>query len=275
MRPRTIRRTLLNALGVISAVIWFFPVYWMIRNAFGDDAGSGTPALLPRSFTLENFQTVFADPQFWSAFTGSATVTGLTIVISLAAAFLAAIAVTRFRFRGRSTAILSVLIIQMIPAEALFLSQFRMLDSWALLNSFLGLSLMYVGLALPITLWVLRGFVAGVPRDVEEAAMIDGCSQIGAFTRITLPMLMPGLVVSGIFCFLAAWNEYILALVIMSRDSTATLPLWLRTFSGLNQATDWGGTMAGSLVVAVPVIVIFLLVQNRMATGMSAGAVKG
>lgn len=275
MSRRALRRGLLNTIGLLAAIVWAFPVYWMLRNAFGADVGYSVPSLLPRELSLASFETVFGDERFWSAFAGSATVTVLTVTISLAAAFLAAIAVTRFRFRGRSTAILLVLVIQMIPAEALFLSQFRMLDGWGLLNSFVGLSLMYVGLALPITLWVLRGFVAGVPRDVEEAAMLDGCSQLGAFVRITLPMLMPGLVVSGVFCFLAAWNEYVLALVIMNRDSTATLPLWLRTFSGLNQATDWGAIMAGSSVVALPVIIIFVIVQGRMATGMSAGAVKG
>src|SRR5690606_31860872 len=124
----------------------------------------------------------------------SATITVLTVVLTLAAAFFASLAVTRFRFRGRKGFVLTVLIVQMIPAEGLFISQFKMLEGWQLLNTVAGLTLLYVGAVVPFTIWMLRGFVNGVPIELEEAAMIDGCSRFRAFVKVTLPLLAPGLV---------------------------------------------------------------------------------
>jgi N,N'-diacetylchitobiose transport system permease protein len=193
---------------------------------------------------------------------------------ALLLAFFAALALSRFRFRGRGTVILAVLIIQMIPAEALFISQYRMLDGWNLLNSVLGVSLLYLAASIPFTIWMLKGFVDGVPIELEEAAMLDGCSRFAAFLRVTLPLLGSGLVASAIFSFLAAYNEFTLALIVLSANDSRTLPLWLQGFSGQNQATDWGAIMAGSTLIALPVIVLFMFVQKRMATGLTAGAVK-
>jgi N,N'-diacetylchitobiose transport system permease protein len=128
---------------------------------------------------------------------------------------------------------------------------------------------------LPFTIWTLRGFVAGIPVELEEAAMVDGCSRFGAFFRVTLPLLWPGLTATGVFAFIQAWNEFLFALVIMQKPEVRTLPVWLRAFVQATQATDWAAIMAGSTLIAVPVIVFFLLVQGRMVGGMAAGAVKG
>jgi N,N'-diacetylchitobiose transport system permease protein len=168
-----------------------------------------------------------------------------------------------------------VLVVQMIPAEGLFISQYRMLDNWHLVNSVVGLSIVYVAAVLPFTVWMLRGFVSGVPIELEEAAMMDGLSRTGAFFRITFPLLAPGLVASGVYGFLQAWNEYTLALVVMTDPAQQTLPLWLQGMVEANQATDWGVVMAGAAVITVPVIVFFLFVQRRMSSGLVAGAVKG
>ena len=144
-------------------------------------------------------------------------ITILTVIISLVFAFLAAIAVTRFRFKSRRTFIIAILVIQMIPGEAMIVSVFRVIDGWHLLNTIIGLTIVYIATVLPFTIWTLRGFVNGVPAELEEAAMIDGCSSAGAFWRVTFPLLAPGLIATGVFGFIQAWNEFIMALVLNAR----------------------------------------------------------
>ena len=195
--------------------------------------------------------------------------------MALVFAFLAALAVTRFRFRSRAGLIIAILIVQMIPAEAMIISIFRLVDGWHLLNSVLGLSAVYIATVLPFTIWTLRGFVNGVPAELEEAAMIDGLSRAGAFWRITFPLLAPGLVATGIFGFIQAWNEFVFALVLNPRPEAMTLPVWLRTFLDPNGGINWAELMAASTLVAIPVVIFFLLVQKRMTGGLVAGAVKG
>ena len=276
-RPGTARRTMLGALAVIVALVWVFPVYWMISSAFlpTNRLRTPEPTFFPLDGTLSNFRRVFADPSFFSAFRTSLAVTAITVAVAILFAFLAALAVSRFRFRGRKSFVVTVLVVQMIPAEGLFISQYAMLDSWGLVNAVLGLTIVYVAAVLPFTIWMLRGFVSGVPIELEEAAMVDGCSRTGAFFRITFPLLAPGLVASGVYGFLQAWNEYTLALVVMTDPAKRTLPLWLQSLVEANKATDWGIVMAGAALIAVPVIVFFLFVQNRMTAGLTAGAVKG
>ncbi|WP_207782197.1 carbohydrate ABC transporter permease [Phytoactinopolyspora limicola] len=270
------RRRLLGALAVGIALIWAFPIYWMVNSSFlpHNRIRSTEPTFLPIDGSVAAYQRVL-DSGFFSALRTSLTITLITLVAALLFAFLAALALSRFRFRGRTSFIVTVLVIQMIPAEALFISQFKMLEGWQLLNSVLGLSLLYVATVVPFTIWMLRGFVAGVPRELEEAALVDGCSRTQAFFRVTLPLLAPGLVASGVYAFLQAWNEFTLALVIMNRPDSMTLPLWLRTFTDANRVSDWAGIMAGSALIAIPVIIFFLLVQRRMAAGLVSGAVKG
>jgi N,N'-diacetylchitobiose transport system permease protein len=270
-------RVTANVIGVIAFVIAAFPVYWMVNSSFLDrnEIRNPVPTWVPFGGDLDNFRTVFEDDQFVNAMKISLMVTLLTIAVSLAFAFVAAVAVSRFRFRGRMTFIITLLVIQMIPVEGLFISQYKMLETMDLLNTVVGLSLVYVSLVLPFTIWTLRGFVAGVPYELEEAAMMDGCSRTQAFFRITFPLLAPGLVATGVFGFIQAWNEFTLALVVMTREDQRTLPLWLSTFTDVNRGTDWGGIMAGSTLIAVPVIVFFLVVQGRMVSGLTSGAVKG
>ena len=206
----------------------------------------------------------------------SLSVTLLTVVVALLFAFLAAVAVSRFRFRGRKSFILTLLLIQMIPAEGLFISQYKMLEGVSLLNSVFGLTFVYVASVLPFTVWTLRGFVDGVPRELEEAAMMDGCSRVRAFFTVTLPLLAPGLVATGLFGFIQAWNEFTLALVVMTDPAKETLPVWLVGFSeSRSRGVDWGAIMAASTLITIPVIVFFLIVQRRMVSGLTAGAVKG
>lgn len=266
-----------NAILVITSLVWLLPVYWMVNSAFQTERNllSSPPKLIPAPLTTEHFSKVLSSPAFHSALLMSLGAAVITVVATTLCSLLAALALARFNFRGRRTLIVAILVIQMIPAEALFISQYRMLDSWALLNSVAGLSLLYVGGVLPFVTWMMRGYVEAVPEELEQAAMIDGCTRIQAFMRVTLPLLAPGLVSTSVFAFLHSWNEYTLALIVLSRDSAVTLPLWLQSFQQGLQGSDWGGVMAGSTLITIPVLILFIFVQNRMSTGMVSGAVKG
>lgn len=277
-RPRrVVSRVFLNVAALVVIVASLFPVYWMVNTSLlpASAVRSTTPHWWPDEFTLSNYQEALTDDSLLNALFNSVAVTGLTLVVTLVFAFLGAVAVSRFRFRSRTSFIVAILVIQMIPAEAMIVSVFRMLDGWYLLNTIIGLSFVYIATVLPFTIWTLRGFVNGVPADLEEAAMIDGCSRAGAFWRITFPLLAPGLIATGVFAFIQAWNEFVFALVIMTRPESLTLPIWLRAFVQATKATDWALVMAASTIMAVPVIVFFLFVQHRMTSGLVAGAVKG
>lgn len=283
-RTATVQKRALSAVLSATAVAIFivsvFPVYWMLQTSFqptSEIIGSDVN-FWPETFTLRNYDTVLFDAtrsEFGPALKNSIIVTLITVVVALVFAFLASLAVTRFRFKSRKGFILTILIVQMIPAEAMIVSTYRVLDSWSLLNTIAGLTIVYVATVLPFTIWTLRGFVNGVPIDLEEAGMIDGLSRMGAFWKITFPLLAPGLVATGVFGFIQAWNEFLLALVVNSRPEMMTLPVWLRTFQIANGTTNWGGIMAGSTLMAIPVIIFFLVVQGRMTSGLVSGAVKG
>ena len=277
LAARRRRRIALNAVAVVVVFIALFPVYWMVLTSFrrGSDIKAPTPSFLPTGATLDNYRRVFERDFFWTAMRNSVIVTTIVVVAALLVGFLAALALSRFRFRGRMAFLITVIIVQMVPAEALIISLFQVLDDRGLTNQILGLSLTYLVFVLPFTIWTLRGFVSGVPRELEEAAMVDGASRIGAFFRVTLPLVAPGLVATGIFSFIQAWNEFIFALVIMNRPEKQTMPVWLQAFNEGARGTDWGGVMAGSTVMAIPAIVFFLLVQRRVTSGLTAGAVKG
>jgi N,N'-diacetylchitobiose transport system permease protein len=266
-----------DGLGVVVFLVMIFPVYWMVSSSLmrRSEITGPDPNWAPLDATLDNYRRLFSGGQATSALRMSLMVTLLTVAAALVIAFLAAVALSRFRFRGRKSFVIALLVIQMIPAEGLFISQHKMLEAANLLNTVVGLGLIYVATVLPFTIWTLRGFVVGVPVDLEEAAMVDGCTRVGAFFRITFPLLAPGFVATGVFGFIYAWNEFTLALVVMTRPDHRTLPLWLTVFTDTNRGTDWGAVMAGSTLIAIPVIVFFLLVQNRMAAGLTAGAVKG
>ena len=280
-RPAFPLRVLYSAIAVVVFLFSVFPVYWMLNSSLLPTSAiqDSVPHFWPDEFTLRNFVKVVTEPsgsiEFLPALGTSLLVTISTVVLALFFAFFAALALTRFRFRSRRTLVVLLLVAQMIPAEAMIVSIFRVLDGWALINTAIGLTLVYLATVLPFTIWTLRGFVGGIPIELEEAAMVDGCSRLGAFFRVTLPLLGPGLTATGVFAFIQAWNEFTFALVIMNRPDTRTLPVWLNAFVQATQATDWAAIMAGSTLMAVPVIIFFLLVQGRMASGVASGAVKG
>ena len=265
-----------NLLGVLVFVVMIFPVYWMVSTAFktGQDIFSYTPKWLPLHPTLANFGDAIHRQYFWQNVRNSLVVVGVVVTLSLTLAFLAALALAKFRFYGRKAFIVLIIAVQMVPLNALIIPLYIALSRAHEVNKLSGVIITYMTFVLPFTVWTLRGFILGVPRELEEAAMVDGTTRFGAFVRILLPLIGPGLVATSIFAFIQAWNEYIIAYVLLSSPEKQTLTVWLASFT-TNRGTSWGPLMAGATLTALPVVVFFLLVQRRIAFGLTAGAVRG
>ena len=275
VKRRTRRRLALNTVATVFCLVWIFPVYWMVNTAFkpyGDILRS-TPGFLPIPLSLGNFTDALGKPMFGDYLRNSLIVTGAAVVASALLAVFAAVALTRFRFLGRRAFLVTVLAIQMVPTPALVIPIFLTLKGANLLNTLLGLSLTYIGFVLPFTIWTLRGFLHGIPVELEEAAMVDGAGRLTVLRRILLPLIAPGLIASSVFAFITAWNDYVFAYVEMKDQGHYTLPVWLVSFS-TSTGVDYGGLIAGSTLFALPVIVFFLLIQRRLVEGMTSGAVK-
>jgi ABC-type glycerol-3-phosphate transport system permease component len=282
--PRTsarLRAAALNGAGVVVAVVTLAPIVWMISTAFKPrtEIFSLTPHILPAHPTLSNFGRVLSGSaigiSFWTFFRNSLFVTAAAVLASSLVALLAAVAVARFRFRFRTSFLIMLLAVQMLPQQALVIALFINYRALNLLDSLSGLALVYTAFALPISIWMLRNFVAAVPREMEEAAAIDGAGPIRIFWRILLPLVAPGLVATSVFAFIFAYNEFIFALTFLGTDSAKfTLPIYVQYFYGRNGA-QWGPIMAASTLFTVPVMAFFFLVQRRLSAGLVAGAVKG
>ena len=275
MNRRTPATTAARAIGVVVLlVLTLFPFYWMLSTAVDTSPLSRGASLLPSGLTLEHFEHVLVDAGFLRYVRVSLVVALGTVVLSGAVALLAAVAVARFRFRLRTQVLVMVLMVQMVPLEALVIPLFLQARTLGMLNSLLGLTIVYVGFSLAFAIWNLRGFVAAVPRELEEAAYMDGASWWRMFRSILLPLVAPGLVATSVFSFITAWNEFIFALTFMQDSSKYTVGVGLRTFFTQNTA-DWGSVMAASTIIALPVVLFFVLVQRNLAKGITAGAVKG
>jgi N,N'-diacetylchitobiose transport system permease protein len=276
-RRRALRRSVVNGLGALVFLVMAFPVYWMVSTAFkpGIDINSYKPVWIPLHPTLVHFTDAINKPYFWDGVKNSLIVVTVVVILAVALAFLAALALAKFRFSGRAVFIVLVIMIQMLPPNALIIPLYVVLAKYHQVNQLSGLIITYLTFVLPFAIWTLRGFILGIPRDLEEAAMVDGDSRTRAFFRILLPLVAPGLVATSIFCFIQAWNEFIFAYILLSDQQKQTLTIWLAGYLGTARGTDWGGLMAGATLTAIPVVVFFLLVQRRIAFGLTAGAVRG
>ena len=272
----------LNGIGVLVAVVTLFPIFWMISTAFkpSQEIYSLTPSLVPAHPTFGNFSYVGSGQAAGIGsvllfFRNSLTVTLATVLIASLLALLASVAVARFRFRFRASFLVMLLIVQMIPGQALIIALFVDFNKLGLLENLGGLVVVYAAQALPVSIWMLRNFVATVPRELEEAAAIDGAGPLRIFWRVLFPLVAPGLVAVSIFSFITAYNEFIVALTFLGQaHSTYTLPIYVTYFFGRGGAL-FGPIMAASTLYTVPVVIFFLIVRRRLVGGLVAGAVKG
>jgi N,N'-diacetylchitobiose transport system permease protein len=277
VKARTARRFGWNVVGLALFAVMVFPVFWMVSTAFkpADQINSQTPTWLSAHPTLQHFRDAFDKPFFWDSVKNSVIVVLIAVAISMALAFLAAVALAKYRFTGRKLFIVLMIGIQMLPGAGLIIPLYVVLARYHQVDTLTGVIVVYISAVLPFSVWTLRGFILGIPQDLEEAAMVDGSTRLGAFARILLPLVAPGLVATSVFAFITSWNEYIFARILLNDQSKQTVTVWLSYFLGTSRNTDWGALMAASTLTAIPVVVFFLLVQRRIAFGLTAGAVKG
>ncbi|MEU7152473.1 carbohydrate ABC transporter permease [Streptomyces sp. NPDC045456] len=265
-----------NATAIVLALGFVFPVYWMFTTAFkpNSDIITEDPVWFPFHGTFEHFTTAVNAPNFWTLVGNSVTVTVLAVGLSLLIALCGSFAIARMRFKGRKGIILTFMVAQMAPWEVLVISVYMIVRDADMLNSLVPLTFFYMLMVLPFTLLTLRGYVAAVPKELEESAMVDGCTRRQAFVKIIFPLLAPGLMATSLFGFITAWNEFPLVLVLNKEPGKGTLPLWLSQFQS-QFGDDWGATMAAASIFAVPILVLFLFLQRKAVSGLTAGAVKG
>lgn len=277
MATKSAQRIGLNSVAALVVFLMAFPVYWMATTAFKQtkDINSTEFKFFPVPGTLQHFRTALSAPDFLLYARNSVVVATSVVLLSMLFALFAATALARFQFKGRKMFVILLLIVQMVPLEALVIPMFLVLRDADQLNRLPALVATYLTFVLPFSIWTLRGFVAAIPVELDEAAMVDGCTRAQAFRKVLFPLIAPGLVATSIFAFIQAWNELVFALTLLpTAPEGGTLPVWLTSFSG-RFGTDWGGIMASSALFTLPVVVFFLFVQKRIASGMTAGAVKG
>jgi N,N'-diacetylchitobiose transport system permease protein len=269
-----------SSVALALLVVMIFPVYWMVSTALKptDDINRLKPTWIPLHPTLDHFRDAINRPYFWSSVQNSVIIVCVAVAASMALAFLAAVALAKFRFSGRKAFIVLMIGIQMLPQAGLIIPLYVVLSRYHLTQDhyvLFGVIITYMTFVLPFSVWTLRGFLLGIPKELEEAAMVDGSSRLGAFVRILLPLVAPGLVATSVFAFITSWNEFIFAYVLLNDQSKQTVTVWLSYFYGTSRQVDWGGLMAGSTLTAIPVVIFFLLIQRKIAFGLTAGAVKG
>jgi N,N'-diacetylchitobiose transport system permease protein len=265
-----------NLVAVVIFVLCVFPVYWMFATAFKPtgDIIAEDPVWFPTDATLEHFKTAMAADHFWTMVGNSLTVTVLAVLFSLIIGVTAAFALARMRFKGRRGFIIGFMLAQMAPWEVMVIAIYIIVRDADMLNSLIPLTLFYMVMILPFTLLTLRGFVAAVPKELEESAMVDGCTRMQAFRRVILPLLAPGLMSTSLFGFITAWNEFPLVLVLNKEAEAKTLPVWLSSFQTAF-GDDWGATMAAASLFAIPILILFVFLQRKAVSGLTDGAVKG
>ncbi|SDP58322.1 carbohydrate ABC transporter membrane protein 2, CUT1 family [Pedococcus dokdonensis] len=277
MRTKSPTRVAQYAALLAYVVFLGFPLLWLFSTAFKSpsELTKLTPTVFPTDWTLGNFDRAFEQTQLWSALRNSLVVAVATAVITTLIALPASYALARFKSRLRSVTIGWILVSQVFPFILIVIPVFIVLRNLGLINTLVGLVIVYVVWALPFTLWMLQGYVAAIPRDLEEAASTDGASRFVILRSIIFPLLMPGLVATSMFAFISAWNEFFFALVIIQDPALQTAPLLLARYVGAEGSVNLGPLAATALVTTLPSLVVFAIAQRRLVSGMLSGSVKG
>ena len=263
---------------LIAAIIVYtvFPFYWAVNSSLQTSQELFDVTWFPFSFNFDNYLTVFDGRPFGRNILNSIVVAVATVALSLFLSVTAAYALGRVSFRGRAPLLLLVLSVSMFPQVAVLGGMFELIRALGLYNNLMGLVLSYMIFTLPFTVWVLTTFMRELPKELEEAAIMDGATPWVTVTKVFLPLMWPALVTTGLLAFIAAWNEFLFALTFTLSDAQRTVPVAIANFSGASQhELPWGNIMAASVIVTVPLIVLVLIFQRRIVSGLTAGAVKG
>jgi arabinogalactan oligomer / maltooligosaccharide transport system permease protein len=280
-QPRLATRIAAHLAVIVLVMVVLYPVMLVVKKAFepGRDFAL-SPSPIPTTITLDNFRGLFGsrgshgEYLFVRQALNSVAIALATTVVGVFLSCTAAYALSRFRFPGRKTGLTTFVVVQMFPSTLLIMPLYVVLDKLGLLNSITGLVLVYSTTAIPFCVWTLKGYFDGLPRELEEAARIDGASAWLIFRKIILPLARPGLAVTALFSFMTAWNEFILASTFMTSESRYTLPVLIQSSVG-EFSSQYGLFAAGAIVTSVPVMAVFYVLQKYLVGGLTAGAVKG
>lgn len=278
--PRAMRRMLgrvgLYLLVAVIVVYTAFPFYWAVVSSLKEGQALFGTELIPRDPSFANYAALFVEQPFGRNILNSVFVAGSVVAVSLALASGAAYALGRVSFRGRTPLLMVILGVSMFPQVAVLSGMFELIRWLGLYNNLAGLTLSYLIFTLPFTVWVLTTFMRELPKELEEAAMIDGANPFQTITRVFLPLMGPALATTGLLAFIAAWNEFLFALTFTLTDEMRTVPVAIALISGSSAfELPWGRIMAASVIVTVPLILLVLVFQRRIVSGLTAGAVKG
>ncbi len=273
---RTMRR--IPFYFLVAAIILYtvFPFYWAVVSSLKAGSALFEVEFFPANPAWDNYVAVFREQPFGRNILNSVVVAGSTVALSLFLAVTAAYALGRVSFRGRATLLFVVLGVSMFPQVAVLSGMFELIRWLGLYNNVAGLTLSYMIFTLPFTVWVLTTFMRELPKEIEEAAVIDGASPRVIVTRVFLPLMGPALATTGILAFIAAWNEFLFALTFTLSSQARTVPVAIALLSGASRfELPWGNIMAASVIVTVPLVIVVLVFQRRIVSGLTAGAVKG
>lgn len=270
------KRTAFYALVVLIVFISVFPFYYAILTSFKSGTDLFRIDYWPKSFALDNYIAVLTTGSFVRNLGNSLLVSTVVVAISLLLAVTASFALARVRFRGRSLLLFTILSVSMFPQIAVLAGLFEIIRFFGIFNTPLALIFAYMIFTLPFTVWVLTTFMRDLPIEIEEAAIVDGASPWVIITKVFMPLMWPALVTTGLLAFIAAWNEFLFALTFTSSNATRTVPVAIALLSGSSQyEIPWGNIMAASVIVTVPLVVLVLIFQRKIISGLTAGGVKG
>ncbi len=283
-RPGAIKRRVRQTVGwigfylLLAVIILYtvFPFYWAVVSSLRSGQGLFSTDLIPTDPAWGNYLAVFREQPFGRNILNSLFVAVSTVLLSLGLAVAASYALGRIQFRGRTLLLLTILGVSMFPQIAVLSGMFELVTSLGLYNNLLSLTLSYMIFTLPFTVWVLTTFMRELPKEIEEAAIVDGARPLTIVTRVFLPLMGPALATTGLLAFIAAWNEFLFALTFTLSTEMRTVPVAIALISGASShELPWGNIMAASVIVTVPLIVLVLIFQRRIVSGLTAGAVKG
>ena len=277
MKPRQLAGRI-GFYGLVMFILFYtvFPFYWAVISSFKSGSAIFHVELIPAAPSFENYRTLFVEQPFARNILNSLIVASTATLISLALAVLSAYALGRMKFRGRSTVLFAILSISMFPQIAVLSGLFELIRALGLYNSLIGLIFSYLILTLPFTTWVLTTFMRELPRELEEMAAIDGASALRTLIEIFLPLTAPALAAAGLLAFILAWNEFLFALTFTLSNEQRTVPVAIALITGASAyELPWGRVMAASVIVTVPLILLVLILQRHIVSGLIAGAVKG
>ena len=279
MKKKRVKKIITVILVILVCMFALFPFVWMISTSFkpANEVYSKTPSFIPNEPTVEGYtemlttqSSTFDFPQWLK---NSVIVALLTTVFSMIIATLGGYGLSRFRFRGRGFLSYFILTTQVLPGSLLIIPLYVIMGNLQLLDTRIGLVAAYCTFSVPFCTWMMKGFFDTIPISLEEAARVDGAGRFRIFSTVVLPLTVPGLVATGIFSFINGWNEYLFASTFMKSYENWTLPVGIASFQG-QYTTNWGTLMAGAVLITIPVVILFLLLQKHLVSGMTAGAVK-